>query len=224
MPTKYTDQQMALILRRAAEQQAAAGEATHSLESIQAIARQVGIDPALVADAALNLDAGGRARHLLGEPSAHRISRRLRLAPGPIDSAAVVATIRDHVPLVGEMRQVGDSIEWHAGQADNQIFVAVSPGTAGPALRIDARQHGLKALAYLGAGITGGLATLLSVAFWSAPGAAVGAAALGASFVGARALWNRHARRRNERLRVLSDALVAQLESEQPPANRDASP
>jgi hypothetical protein len=218
MTTKYTDQQMALILKRAAEQQASAGEATHSLEAIQDIARQVGIDPALVADAALNLEAPKGAARVMGEHSAYRISRRLERMPESIDAAAVLATIRDHLPLTGEMRQVGDGLEWHAGSGDHKFVVAVSPGTAGPALRIYARQHGPKALAYLTAGITGGIAVLLGTALGAGTGAAVGVAALGASFVGARAIWNRFARRRNERLRRLSDALVAQLESDAPPS------
>jgi hypothetical protein len=218
MTTKYTDQQMALILKRAAEQQAAAGEATHSLESIQEIARQVGIDPALVANAALNLDAAERTARVMGEQSAYHVSRRLRRVPESIDPAAVLVTIRDHLPLTGKMSQVGDGVEWHAGQGDNKFLVSVLPGSAGPTVRIDARQHGPKALAYLTAGITGGMATLLGIALASGTGAAVGIAALGASFVGARAIWNRYARRRNERLRALSDALVAQLESDQPPS------
>jgi len=225
MTTRYTDQQMALILKRAAEQQAAAGEATHSLEAIQDIARQVGIDPALVADAALNLDAPKGPMRVMGEDSAHRISRRLQRVPESIDSAALLATIRDHLLLTGEMRQLGDGLEWHAGSGENKIVVAVSPGTVGPAVRIDARQHGPKALAYLTAGITGGIAVLLGAALGSGTGAVVGIAALGASFVGARALWNRYARRRNERLGRLSHALVAQLEREAPsPANPDLAP
>src|SRR5262245_38849338 len=56
MPKLFTDQQMALILKRAAERQAAGAEPTHSLESIQDIARQVGIDSALVADAAATIE------------------------------------------------------------------------------------------------------------------------------------------------------------------------
>jgi transposase-like protein len=216
MTTKYTDQQMALILKNAAERQAAAGEATHSLESIQEIARQVGIDPQLVADAASNLDTRKGTSRVMGEHSAHRISRRLRSAPTSIDSAALLATIRDHLLMTGDIRQIGDGLEWRAGSSDDVIVIAVSPNTAGPAVRIDARHHGKKAVAYLGAGITGGIAVLLGAALGAGTGAAVGVAALGASFAGARAIWNRYARRRNERLRVLSDALVSQLESEGP--------
>jgi len=218
MTTKYTDQQMALILKRAAEQQAAAGEATHSLEAIQDIARQVGIDPALVANAAQNLDAPAQASHVMGEPSAHRISRRLQRAPTSIDSAALLAIIRDHLSMTGEIRPLGDGLEWHAGIAENKFVVTVAPTTAGPAVRIDARQHGPKALAYMAAGITGGIALLVGAGVGHGLGAAAGIAVLGASVAGARAVWNRYARRRNERLRALTEALVAQLESDGRPS------
>jgi hypothetical protein len=48
MPTpgpRYTDEQMALILKRAAELQSAGEEQIHTLAEIQQIAQQVGIEP-----------------------------------------------------------------------------------------------------------------------------------------------------------------------------------
>jgi hypothetical protein len=218
MDQKFTDEQMALILKRAAERQALSGEPTHSLESIQEIARQVGIDPRLVADAAATIDTS-RSRPLSGAPSAYRMSRRLAETPYAIDQATFLATIRDHLPVAGEARTVGDGIEWHAGPADNKTVVSLSPSEHGTLLRIDARQHGAKAMAYLGGGLVGVFAGVVGAALWGAPGAAVGMVGLGASLAAARALWNAHATRRDQRLHALSDALAEQLESSEGAAN-----
>lgn len=208
---KFTDQQMALILKRAAELQATGDEPAHSLESIQQIAEQVGIDPKLVADVAATLDRPRGGSTLLGAPSGFSMSRRVE-RPQTIDQAAILATIRDHLPYgAGEMRPVGDGIEWHAGPADNKTVVAVAPGSDGTTLRVDARQHGLKALAYVGVTSAGLLAGGISIALWHAPGAAIAAVAVGASFAGTRALWNRHVDRHRQRFRRLLDALSDQL-------------
>jgi hypothetical protein len=213
MDQKYTDQQMALILKRAAEMQAAGDESSHSLESIQEIARQVGIDPRLVAEAATSLDAPRANRSLFGAPSAFRVARRLSGSAVPIDHAAVLGTIRDHLPFAGEARNVGDGIEWHSGPADNKTVVAISPTANGPMLRIDARQHGTKAMLYLAAGTVGVTVGAASVALLSVPAVAVavGVGTFAASFAGARAIWNRHAKRQSKRFRALSDALAGQL-------------
>jgi hypothetical protein len=216
MTRLFTDHQMALILKRAAERQAAGGEPTHSLESIQDIARQVGIDSDLVADAAATIDkSDASVSSFLGAPSAYRASRRLIAASPTIDHAAVLDTIRDHLPFAGEVRQVGNGIEWHAGPADNKTIVALSPrADGGISLRIDARQQGPKALAYLAAGSVGLVASVVSVGVLRGPGVAVGVAAMAASFAGARTLWNRLAKRRDERLRHLGNALAGQLNGE----------
>jgi hypothetical protein len=217
MDTKYTDRQMALILKRAAEQQAVGDEPAHSLESIQQIAQQVGIDPRVVADVAANLDSAGGGSSFFGAPSAYRASRRVPRTAGPIDHAAVLATIRDHLPFAGEAREVGDGIEWHAGPGDNKTVVAISPAADGVVLRIDVRQQGPKVGAYLAAGTVGFLASLVSLGLWSGPGLGVGLGVLGVSFAGARALWNRHAENRQRRLQRLSDALAEQLKGSEPP-------
>jgi hypothetical protein len=215
MKEKFTDQQMALILKRAAERQAQGGEAVHSLESIQDIARQVGIDPQLVADAAATLERGREPGSLLGPPSAYRSSRRL--APGALDQTSVLSTIRDYLPFAGEPRPVEGGFEWHAGPADNKTLIAVTSRADATTLRIDARQDGPKAMTYLLATTVGGLAGGVSVALLSSIslglGAGVGVAALAASLASARAFWNRFARRRDKRLHDLSDALARQLEA-----------
>jgi len=214
MPKLFTDQQMALILKRAAERQAAGDEPTHSLESIQDIARQVGIDSALVADVAATIDKSDNGVvFLLGAPSAYRESRRLAGASATMDLGAVLETIRDHLPFAGEVRHVREGIEWHAGPADNKTVVALSPRAGGGVhLRIDARQQGPKALAYLAAGTVGLIASVVSITRLHGLGVAVGVAAIAVSFAGARMLWNHVAKRRDKRLLDLGNALAGQID------------
>ena len=195
MPKLFTGQQMELSLKRAAE-------------------RQVSIDSALVAGAEAPIDTSGTGvSSLLGAPSAYRASRRLAGASPTIDLGAVLATIRDHVPVAGELRHVREGIEWHAGPSDNKTVVALSPRAGGGVkLRIDARQQGPKALAYLAAGTVGLIATAVSVVRLHGRGVAIGVAAIAVSFAAARMLWNHVAKRRDKRLLDLGDALAGQID------------
>ncbi len=211
MTTKYTDQQMALILQRAAERQAAGDEPTHTLQSIQEFAGQAGIDPQLVADAAATLSADATPGTLFGAPWAYRNSRRISGALRPADHAAIVATIRDHLPRAGEVRQVAEGFEWHSGPADNKLVVSITSAGDDTAVRIDARQDGPKIGLYLAAGATTMVAGLAGFAFSPVVALVTTVAAAGITFSGARALWNRIAERNQQRRERLLQALIQQL-------------
>jgi hypothetical protein len=210
---KYSDQQMALILKRAAELQAVGDERSHSLESIQEIARQVGIDPHIVADVAASLEQGKPDSTLFGASSAFRIARQVSGTFDPANPAPLLATIRDILPVGGATRQVGNGFEWHAGSSDVKTIVSLSPNPNGVSLRIDARHHGIKGLSYIGGATAGVFAAVFSIATMHGPGVLVGAAALAASLAGTRALWNRYVLRQTKRFQALSNALAKQLES-----------
>ena len=187
------------------------------LESIQDSARQVGIDSALGADGAATIDASGTSgtgvSSLLGAPSAYRACRQLVGASPTMDLGAVLKTIRDHLPVAGEFRHVRDGIEWYVGPADNKTIVALSPRAGGGVtLRIDARQQGPKALAYLAAGTLGLIASAVSIVRLHGPGVAVGVGAIAVLFAGARTLWNHLAKRRDKRLLDLGNALAGQID------------
>jgi hypothetical protein len=116
MPTpgpRYTDDQMALILKRAAELQSAGEDQTHTLAEIQQIAQQVGIEPRLIAAAAAGLPAQtqGRATDgvLFGASSSYRHTLRLPGSPPAARRAELIATIRDHMAQVGAVREFEDA-------------------------------------------------------------------------------------------------------------------
>jgi hypothetical protein len=210
---RFTDQQMALILKRAAELQATGEEPVHTLAAIQEIARQVGIDAQLVADAAADLPAaGGRfGPRLLGAPSEFRVSRRIPGALQAADHPAVIATIRDHLPEVGEVQELAGGLEWHAGEDNNKTAITFTPSSGGTIVRIDGRYFGLKLILYLGAGAMTMLTGLLGMAGSPELGAGLGLGMFALSFASARYAWNRIAERGRRRLERLLAALTAQL-------------
>jgi hypothetical protein len=216
METRYSDEQMALILKRAAELQPTGDEPTLTLGAIQQIAEEIGIDRRLVADAAasLSLNTVAKESSLFGAPSAIRLTRSIPGSLRPVDTGTLIATIRDHTSQAGVVRELSGSIEWHAGAADNKTLVTLTPSVTGTVIRIDGRYHGQKAALYLGAGIVTLIVTVLGIAASreAALGLGLGLGTLVVSFAAARAGWNRLIARRRERIERLTNALVAQLE------------
>lgn len=215
MTTHYTDEQMALILKRATELQAAGEESIHSLESIQQIAVQVGIDPRLVADAAATLTAKERgvSPGLLGWPPVCRIRRTVSTPFQSIDRAAAIATIRDHMPAVGDVKELANGFEWRSGSADIKTAITIMPSGSSTEIRVDGRYHGAKVMFYLGAGITTLFASVVATALSPHLGPAIGAGMLVASFVAARTLWNHIATHSRQRVANVVELLAAQFET-----------
>ena len=208
MDERFTDRQMALILKQAAELQDAGEEQTHTLESIQEIGRQVGIDPDLIARAAASLPATREGASLLwGESSAYRFSARLPGQLRPSDHADIAAVIRDHLPGAGEVRTLGDGFEWYAGPGDNKMLVTLAPAGQETQLRIDLRQQGPKIGLYLAAGSVTAVAGIAGLIASPVVGAGLLAGVGLASFGGARLAWGKIARRSRGRVAQLVEAL-----------------
>jgi len=217
MPTpdpRYTDEQMALILKRAAELQSAGEEQIHTLAEIQQIAQQVGIEPRLIAAAAAGLPARTQGRAdgvLFGAPSSYRLALRLPGSPSAAPRAQLIATIRDHMAQVGSVEEFEDRIEWYAGPADNKSAVTIEPSESETVIRVDMRQHGPKVGLYLLAGTVSLVAGVVGAIASPVVGVAVGAGALVSTFTGARAWWGRIVARRERRVGALMDALTNEI-------------
>jgi hypothetical protein len=219
MPTpgpRYTDDQMALILKRAAELQSAGEDQTHTLAEIQQIAQQVGIEPRLIAAAAAGLPAQtqGRATDgvLFGASSSNRHTLRLPGSPPAARRAELIATIRDHMAQVGAVREFADRIEWYAGPADNKAAVTIEPTESETVIRVDLRQHGPKVGLFLLAGAVTLVATVTGTIASPAIGMAIGAGTLVSTFAGARTWWGRIVARRQRRVDALMKALTDEVE------------
>lgn len=227
MDKRYTDGQMAAILKRAAELQATGEEPVHELATIQEIAQQVGIDPKHVADAAATLPfrgsaAGGR---LFGASSAFRRSRQIPEAMSASNRAAVVTTIRDQMPQVGEVTEFADRLEWQAGSADNKTAITLSAAASGTLIRVDCRHLAPKLAFYSGSAVATIIAGGLGTAIWPRLGAGLALGMFALSFGTARFLWNRFADRSRQRLERLLNTLAEQVRVRGPlPGEHDPRP
>jgi hypothetical protein len=219
MPTpgpRYTDDQMALILKRAAELQSAGEDQTHTLAEIQQIAQQVGIEPRLIAAAAAGLPAQtqGRATDgvLFGASSSYRHTLRLPGSPPAARRAELIATIRDHMAQVGAVREFADRIEWYAGPADNKAAVTIEPSESETVIRVDLRQQGPKVGLFLLAGSVTLVAAVAGTIAAPAIGMAIGAGTLVSTFAGARVWWQRIVARRERHVDALMEALTNEIQ------------
>lgn len=208
MADRYTDTQLALILKRAAELQASGEEPTHSLASIQQLGEQVGIDGDLIARAAESLPADPQSGFSLsGTSSAYRTSRRVPVAISTVDHGRLAALIRDHMTGLGELRPVGEGFEWHSGASDNKTLIAVAPAGDHTRVRVDLRQHGQKAALYLGAGLLTMVAGVAGVIASPVIGGAMFVGMGVGSFIAARTAWDRIAARNRRRVESLLDEI-----------------
>ncbi len=218
---RYTDEQMALILRRAAELQARGEDAVHRLQDIQRAAAEAGIDPTLVARAAAELAGALPTQHTPLDSDLFGASRRIvvdRWVEHPAVSATspqVLSAIRQHAPELGEVRQIGDGMEWRCSTGYSEWVVVVSPSGRGVRVHVAGsfeKRHFMLNIVALGAGVVGGLAAL-SVAPVLVAAGAVGLGVTGGGFIGARVIWNRSAAHELERLERLAEAAVAALQT-----------
>jgi hypothetical protein len=160
---QYTDKQMALILRRAAELQRAEApekrpDSGYSLAELETAGGEAGIDPAFIRRAAGWLDGApsGRAHPFLGAPTAVEVRAAL---PAVYPDAALedaLDAIPDLAGCDGDGQVRNGKLGWkvNALQSYNSgrtLKVSIEPGAAGSAVVVKSE---LKSLA---AGLFGGV-------------------------------------------------------------------
>ena len=218
---RYSDKEMALILRRAVELQsheAGDGDAAgHSLEQIQQIASEVGIDPVLVSEAASAVERPrrGGARGILGPPTTYQDERTVGRVWSKEDATDLIEVIRRVMPRAGRVSEVADSLEWRDATDFGTTVVTVTAKRGQTRLIANGR-YGLGAgFVYLFGGLAGLIGGLLAGVPAGSAQAGLGVAG-GVLLVGvlaARAIWSRMARGSEGRLREVVDALAGYLES-----------
>ena len=196
---RYSDKEFAVILRRAFElQERPSGVGTGeglTLGEIQAIAREVGLDPALVERAASVLPTAGegRAARVFGGPDAYQLEYSASGEVPKEDFAKLVDAIRRATGHQGEATEVLGSLEWKTVGQVSQVHVTVSRREGRTHVRVIADRGGAAFLTYfvstfgwlVGMGISGAVLEPST-----APAViALVAAAVGGAFVTARTLW-----------------------------------
>ena len=140
---RFTDREVALVLRRAAElDKASPGGGTGrglSLEDLREIAAEVGIEPSLVTRAVEEMESRGGLEPLaLLGPRAVR--RETHAVPAELTREQLKELIRimdRAIPSQGTVTEALDSVRWNASSRTKSTLVAVEPGEGETILRVE---------------------------------------------------------------------------------------
>ncbi len=227
---RYSDKELALIIKRAAELEGRVGAevpgGVHSLAEIQQIAEEAGLDPELILQAAASLESSALSRKslILGAPTEFRFQRTIDAEIDESDLGELISTIRQIMGHEGEVSSVLGVAEWkHYTQSEFERalsrssprdHVEISPRPGETKIRVTSR-YATQAGFVFGAGAAAaGLVSVLAV-LWSGQALPleVGliAGAWSAAYFGARSYWRRASSLIERRARNLMDQLESQV-------------
>jgi len=213
---KYSDSEVALILRRAIEMQqdpAVRGEGLR-LQELRDIAREIGVDPELVTAAANQLPAAGQGHlaRFLGGTFTHDIRLVHEPVLSPDQLQGLIMAIRSAMEHQGRTREVMGSLEWTTVGEVSQVAVTATPNEGGTTIHVIADRTGSAILTTVGSLGLGVFAAAITGAILE-PGLAGGLAVMGAGLAGggimARAIWQRTTRGFQRKLARLDQAIRA---------------
>jgi hypothetical protein len=211
---KYSDQEVGLILRKATDLQSE-GEARAeglSLSALQDIAREIGLDPDLVSEAARQLpttNVGALARFFGGGTGLDiHLVHDAPLSPEQLQELAMA--IRSAMQHQGHTQDVMGSLEWKMVGSASEMGVTASTHGGQTAVHIIADRVGAALLTGLGSVGLGVVAAVLVGAIIE-PGVAGQVGLMGGGVAGGvalgRAVWRRNTRVFGEKLARLTDAI-----------------
>jgi hypothetical protein len=216
---RYTEEELALILNRAAERQEGvqASAPRYSLADIQEIAAGAGIAPDHVASVAMSLRdrSAPRERRFLGAPFSFRFDDTIAGELSDDVVAELLEIARRELGVQGQVVEALGTIEWK-GQDMGWTHVTVT--RRGGQTQIGILSGRDEAVAASGA--AGGLGTLfgsmtLAITLGGPVGLARPVAALAGialattgSWLAVRLAWHRYSRRSAERVSALGSALI----------------
>ncbi len=192
---RYTEQEVGLVLQRAAEIEERGSEAVAphgvTLRELREIAREVGIRPEVIDEAVALVQAGAgpRGRSLLGAPLS---SKSVRGVPGRLGQEAMqrlVRVIEDHVEATGTVTEALGQVRWtsvgRGHKFDRTTQVSLSVRSDETQIQVVQRYpSGLRTVLHLLPGAWGGMiggavAASAGVTALAGIGIGVGAVALG---------------------------------------------
>lgn len=227
---RYTDQEVALVIKRAAELQAQAAQVSEdersglSLTELEQIAREAGLDPGLVRRAATELDTRHtttpRSR-FLGAPSLLTLERTIDGEVPVSEYELIVEEIRRAFNDNGYVSTLGRSLAWSSmsqnGRGGNQkrVNVTITPRNGRTTIRVEESLRPVAGglfggiMGGVGGGTTGltlGLGAKLLHSL--AGGFGLWLLVLGGTYGVARTIFTHVARSRGERLRDVLDRIA----------------
>jgi hypothetical protein len=143
-PRLYTDEEVAMILREAAESADSpagirASSSGLSLEQIQAAAAEAGLNPVLVERAALRItqrDPESFLERAAGGPRRHRETIHLDTTMSEKRSSHLLSAIRAAAEVPGEGRADASGFFWHAWYRGNRLSVTAHEDSQGTRVQI----------------------------------------------------------------------------------------
>lgn len=213
---RYSDREMALILKRAATLQeqgpdAVAQEQSHTLTELERIAIEVGIDPRYVAEAAAAVDAEPTAKKapLLGAPISYQVGRIIEGEVPETEFAEMLDAIRKVTGRQGEVSRVLGAFEWKTGGPSGETHVAIAPRRGKTSIRIGGRYGAGAGFVYSATGAIGA-ALLVGTSVLTRSEIDLGtlAAVAGGSYLAARTAWQVVAGRAERRLRKILEEVT----------------
>jgi len=211
---RYSDKELALILKLAAERQAFSSELDDrglTLTEIQQIAAEAGIDPQHVAEAAAVLEAqhGYRRLSLLGAPTRFVFDRTVAGEATPKEISEIIDLIRQVTGVQGEISQVFDSVEWRGhDMLDRHTYVTIKCQEGQTKIKVLGHWRGPALVSYLVTGLAGLLATIgISNLIYPVSSVGIGvivAGGISGTYLTARTLWRYIARKAESTLRELT--------------------
>jgi hypothetical protein len=180
---RFTDREVALVLRRAAEIEEKAGAGPGgglSLEDLQEIAREVGISPAAVREAAEGLERRpGPGRWLGGAPM---VRRAVHAVGGELDEQAIarlVQLIDEKADSAGAVSEALGSVRWTGADRFHSTQVTITPARGETTIQVvEKASPRMRRILHLLPAAWGSILAGATVGTLE-PGAAVGAGLLG---------------------------------------------
>ncbi|MFC1662144.1 hypothetical protein ACFL3S_11965 [Gemmatimonadota bacterium] len=224
---RYSEEEFALILRKASEIQERPGHRPGSreglsLEEIQSIAREAGIHPDAISRAASLLGAAeweekaGLAAAIFGGPGKYHLDFEIPGRLPPEERGRILEVIRRVAEHQGEAKEVLGGVEWKTVGELSAINVNVSPRGDRTSIQIVGNRDAAGGVTFVfpmaGAAIlVGALGGILE------PTSAAGIISLitgllGGGFILSRSLWVRGGKAFRKKLTRIMDALAGTVE------------
>jgi hypothetical protein len=218
----YSDEEFALVLRKAAElanraESPGASSSGLTLAEMKSAAAQAGLDPALIERAARMLASTVNAsplERLTGGPLRHNQEVHFPVKLDEKGAALLLSAVRISAGLAGR-QDVGHSspmgMTWHDGGDTESLSVTARPEGEGTAVSVALDRRGTLGLVAVFSGISMFLLTLFSMfgVYPEVPALGVGTFVVGMSGIlaGARGYWAMSTRKVRERIGNVIDTI-----------------
>lgn len=231
---KYTDQEVALVIKRAAELQMQESEQSESraaglsLTELEQVAREAGLDPALVRRAAADLDTRNSTSphsRFLGGPSIITIERTISGEVSADDYELIVEELRRVFNDNGIVSTLGRSLAWTSipsgrRRGGRSVNITVSPRDGNTVIRAEESLRSVAGglfgglMGGIGGGTTGAsMAVGIGVLHSAVAFGGIWLSVLGGSYLLARTIFANVARRSGSRLREAVDRIAQHIHS-----------